>query len=191
MIDLTMLIVSAHDGYPRWLDAGADFIEVDVRRSRAGVIVLAHDDLLEGVAYPAFDEMLDRAAGRVGLQLDLKEEGYEVEVVAAALRRFAAREVVVTTGVDASLRRVKARFPEVRTGLTRRHVEATSHDFIALDRHGASPEALDFCARHGIAVWVWTVDDGSTIRRLLADRRISGLITNRPDVALRLRSARS
>src|SRR5450759_1014432 len=34
-----------------------------------------------------FDELLDVAAGRVGLHLDLKETGYEAQIVHAALDR--------------------------------------------------------------------------------------------------------
>ena len=185
------MIVSAHDGYPRWIDAGADYIEVDVRRSRDGVLVLAHDDLRAGVRYPTLEELLTRMHGPTGLQLDLKEEGSELEIVEAALRRVPAERLAVTTGVDAALRRVKSRFPGVRTGLTRQHVERTGHDFMALDQRYASGEALDFCAAHGIPVWLWTVDDEAALRRLLEDRRVAGVITNRPDVALRLRSARS
>lgn len=185
------MIVSAHDGYPRWLDSGADFIEVDVRRTRDGVVVLAHDELRDGESHPRFEELLERAEGRVGLQLDLKEEGYELEVVEAALRRFPPDRLAVTTGVDASLRRVKGRFPDVRTGLTRQQVEKTDHDFIALDQRHAGSDALDFCAREGISVWLWTVDDRRTMERFIADGRIAGLITNRPDVALGLRSAGS
>lgn len=186
-----MLIVSAHDGYPRWVDSGADFIEVDVRRAPEGVIVLSHDELRHGNTYPRFDELLERAAGRTGVQLDLKEEGYEVELITAALRRLTPEKVVVTTSNDAALRRVKARFPAVRTGLTRRHVEETDHDFIALDRAYASDEALAFCARRGIGVWVWTVDDRDSIERFVDEPRVAGLITNRPELALRIRSARS
>jgi glycerophosphoryl diester phosphodiesterase len=186
-----VLIVSAHDGYPRWVDSGADFIEVDVRRTRDGVIVLSHDEPTDAVDHPRFDDVIERAAGRIGLQLDLKEEGYEVEVIEKALVRLAPDRLAVTSGADAALRRVKDRFPQVRTGLTRRHVEETEHDFIALDAGYASDEALDFCARRGIAVWVWTVDDRASMERFVDEPRVAGLITNRPELALRLRSARS
>lgn len=185
------MIVSAHDGYPRWLEAGADFLEVDIRRTRDGAVVLAHDEVRDGRRYPRFEELLEHAAGRVGLQLDLKEEGYEVELVEAALRHVPADRLAITTGVEPSLRRIKNRFPAVRTGLTRRRVESTDHDFIALDSRHASPTALDFCAREGIPVWLWTVDDRREMERFMGDGRVAGLITNRPDLALGLRSARS
>src|SRR5690349_11157998 len=75
------VIVSAHDGYPRHLRSGADFIEVDVRRNADGVIVLAHDDLKPGRAYPTYDELLAALPPDMGLHIDLKETGFELELM--------------------------------------------------------------------------------------------------------------
>src|SRR6202035_1779658 len=64
-----------------------------------------------------FDELLDVAAGRVGLHLDLKEHGYEVEIVREALDRCPIDRLVITAG-EPEISAVKDEFPEVRTGLT-------------------------------------------------------------------------
>ena len=187
------VIVSAHDGYPRWVDSGADFIEIDIRRTPDGVIVLAHDELEPGATYPTLEEVLDAACSRIGIQLDLKEEGYEVELMRTALARCPAGKVVLTTESPDSARIVKQKFPGVRVGITARDVKATNADFTPLDQEYASEEALDFCARNHIPVWVWTVDDERLMKRFLNDKRVAGIITNRPDRALRLirRSRRS
>jgi glycerophosphoryl diester phosphodiesterase len=37
--------------------------------------------------------------------------------------------------------------------------------------------------------WVWTVDDELNIARFMHDPRVAVLITNRPDIALRFRTA--
>jgi glycerophosphoryl diester phosphodiesterase len=182
-----VLIVSAHNGYPHWVNSGADYIEVDIRRTPQGVIVLAHDVLQPNRKYVAFDQVLEAVDGKIGLQLDLKETGYELDLVQRALEKIPADRLAVTTDVDQSLRRIKANFPEVKTGLTRRHVEPTDADFIALNHRGATDEALSF----GIPIWVWTVDEAWRMEQFVSDGRIAGLITNRPDRALKLRSARS
>jgi glycerophosphoryl diester phosphodiesterase len=176
------VIVSAHDGYPRWLSSGADYIEVDVRRRRDGVIVLSHDELRPGDAPIRFEEVVDRACG---LQLDLKEAGFELELMRAALARCPARNLAVTTDLKQSLRIIKREFPEVRTGLTARHVEDFGADFFALDHTHVAESDL----RAGREVWLWTVDDSRMIERYIQDERIAGIITNRPDLVLSLRSA--
>jgi glycerophosphoryl diester phosphodiesterase len=187
--DLCVLIVSAHQGYPRWVNSGADFIEIDVRRNADGVFVVSHDDLKPGAKHLTLDEVLDVAAGRVGIQLDLKEVGDEIEVVRAALEK--CDRLAVTSPFYESIRTVKDRFPQVVVGLTRQYVEQTDADFIALDQRHATDDALDFCARHSIPVWVWTVDERKLMERFVRDKRVAGLITNRPDQALRLRTERS
>ena len=93
----------------------------------------------------------------------------------------------MTTDNGESLRLIKARYPNVRTGLTRRHAEPTDADFLALDQAFVNDADL----ASGKPVWVWTVDDPRQMRRLFAGGRIAGLITNRPDRALAIRSGRS
>lgn len=180
------MIVSAHDGYPRWVSAGADFIEVDVRRNAEGVFILAHDEPRPGASHPTLDEVFKATDGKVKVQLDLKEDGYEIELMATC----PLDRIVITTGNLESIERIKAVYPQVTAGLTRQFAEETTTDFLALDHRHATDEALDFCASHGIAVWLWTVDDRKLIERCINDPRVAGLITNRPELALKLRTAR-
>jgi glycerophosphoryl diester phosphodiesterase len=169
------VLISAHAGYPRWLRSGADFIEVDVRRDHRGVIVDSHDEPKAGERHVTLDEILAAAAGRIGLHLDLKEPGFEVELMGMMLERFAADKVVVTPDFESSSRIIKQRFPEVRV---------SPIDFVTIDQQ--NPIAYD-----GKPMWIWTVDDKRRIEQLLDDPRIECIITNRPDVALKLRKARA
>ena len=169
------MLVSAHAGYPRWLDSGGDFIEIDVRRDARGVIVDAHDPPEPGADHVTFEQILQAAAGRIGLHLDLKEAGFEVELVTRALERFPAYRVVVTPDFEESGRVIKQNFPDVRV---------SPIDFVTHDQQYPLPN-------EGKPIWVWTVDDPNLMRRLMQDKRVECLITNRPDLALRLRTARS
>ncbi len=167
--------ISAHAGYPRWLDSGADFIEVDIRRDHRGVLVDSHDRPRRGSSYATYEEILRAAQGRIGLHLDLKETGFEFELVSRALERFAPDTVVVTPDFEESARTIKQHFPEVR---------ASPIDFVTCDQS----YAINFDGR---PVWVWTVDEPDAMRRFMSDPRIECIITNRPDWALRLRTARA
>jgi glycerophosphoryl diester phosphodiesterase len=158
-----------------------------------------------------FDELLDLAAGRVGLHLDLKEPDYEAEVVDRALAVSPIDKLVITSGDDV-VRSIKQEFPEVRAGLSLgdelkgappwvklsvrlsevfpgRRLERCRADFVAVQDRLAEINVLRHCARHGIPAWVWTVDEEAAMARFLADGRVAALITNRPEEALRLRSA--
>ena len=152
---------------------------MDIRRSRDGAVVLAHDRLRWWKRYVRFDEVLTTVLPTVGLHLDLKEAGYELELLGRVLERWTADRVVVTPDSESSVKAVKAGFPEVRV---------SPIDFITLDQRYATDAALAAATK---PVWVWTVDDQRQIERFLTDSRIEGIITNRPDLALELRSARS
>ncbi len=218
--------VSAAERYRHAIDRGVDFVEFDVRKTRDGVMVIYHDDrtvsgravgdlaygeLAEELGPEAltFDELLDIAAGRVGLHLDLKETGYEAEVVRAALDSSPLDKLVITSG-DVAIRTVKERFPEITAGLTigediyglapwlklrvrlselfpRGRLERSRADFLAVHQQLAGLTVLRYCQGAGIPAWVWTVDDEPGIARFLADSRVTTLITNRPDIALTLR----
>ena len=158
------------------------------------------------------DEVLDLVAGRAGLHVDLKERGDEAEVVRGVLARCKESEFVVTTGDVESIRTVKQQFPTVVAGLTlgtdmrNAHAWATfrdrlselfpgarlkrSHaDFVAAHQQLARIRLLSYCASRRMAAWVWTVDEEREIARFIADPRVATLVTNRPDLALRLKSA--
>lgn len=169
------MLISAHAGFPRWLDSGADFIEVDVRRDHHGVIVDSHDEPIPGERPATFDEIIEATAGRIGLHLDLKEHGFEAELVGRALERFPADKIVVTPDFMASALAIKRRFPDVRI---------SPIDFVTLDQKTPIPVV-------GKPVWIWTVDDRKRLEKVLTNPRIECIITNRPDLALQLRRARA
>jgi glycerophosphoryl diester phosphodiesterase len=220
--------VSAADRYRHAIALGVDYVEFDVRRTGDGMTVVHHDDWTKsgrvfrdfafsdltdelGSEALTLDELLDIAAGRVGLHLDLKEPGYEAEIVKVMLDRCPVGEFVITSGVE-EVRTIKDAFAQVRAGLSigddltsvapwlrvrhrltelfpRRRIERSRADFIAVHQDLAVLSALRYCDRHGFPAWVWTVDEERSIARFLTDRRVTTLITNRPDIALRLRSA--
>jgi glycerophosphoryl diester phosphodiesterase len=218
--------VQAAERYRRAIELGVDFVEFDVRRTRDGVTVICHDGstvsgrVIRDFAYSelthelgsealTFEELLDIAAGRVGLHLDLKETGYEAAIVRAALDRSPAEQLVIT-GEDVVVQAVKEEFPQVQAGLSigveieglspweklrvrlgelfpRRRLERCHADFVAVHRQLASLTVLRYCESQDMPAWVWTVDDEPGIARFLADRRVTTLITNRPDIAMRIR----
>ncbi|HEY8471596.1 MAG TPA: glycerophosphodiester phosphodiesterase family protein [Natronosporangium sp.] len=229
--------VSAHRGggedHPRgtWeayqsaLDIGAEYVEFDVRKLRDGTLVCFHDprtsrdgpalatlsyrELCDAVGYevPTVPAVLKLLAGRAIGHVDLKETGYEPEVVRLVLAALGPGGFVVTSLEDESIARVSTEFPEVRTALslgrgraelsawqlpfTRlrellplRRIRACGAQWVAVDKNVARRGVLWQCARHGIGAMVWTVDEPELIDRFLTDSRVDVLVTNRPRFAL-------
>jgi glycerophosphoryl diester phosphodiesterase len=215
----------------RALDLGVDFVEFDLRRTRDGVYVVHHDPVLRSgervreLTLTDFQRLagdqaltvaglVDLVGGRAGLHADLKEAGDEEAALALLPIGTGPGRLVVTTGFDVSIPRLKELRPELSVGLSlgrdmdgrppwrvaavrwselfpARRVRSCRPDFLAANVQLARATLLGYCARHSLPAWVWTVDEEAEMRRLLADPRCAVLITNRPDLALAIRDGRS
>jgi glycerophosphoryl diester phosphodiesterase len=126
---------STYEAYAQAAATGAEYVELDIRRTRDRVLVVYHDaragqparpvpeltyaQLCEVSGYPVprVGEVMAMLAGRVTGHLDLKETGYEKEVTDLALATFGPGSFVVTTQ-DASVAAIKRESPGVRTALS-------------------------------------------------------------------------
>jgi glycerophosphoryl diester phosphodiesterase len=156
------------------------------------------------------EDLLDITEGKVGLHIDLKEAGYEAEIARLVQPRFAGR--MVFTGDDSSIKAMKHQFPHLRAGLSLgddlnsaspwrsfrvrlselfpdRRLRACHADFVAVHHQLGRARVLDYCARRSLQAWVWTVDEEEDIANFMADPRVAVLVTNRPDIAMRLRAS--
>ncbi|MCW2984617.1 MAG: glpQ1 [Conexibacter sp.] len=200
------------DAFEQAIAAGADMIEFDVRRTRDDQLIVFHDGVVRGRALagltreevgaatghlpPLAAEVLDLARGRIGVDVELKEDGY-VERILEASAGFGADDLVVTSFLDRVVGHVKQLAPDVRTGLlvgirlselspTGRAMRCGA-DLIAMHFQLAALGALRRADEAGFPVFVWTVNGDAQLRRLLADPRVAAIITDVPERALALR----
>lgn len=218
---------ATYEAYESAPATGAEYVEFDIRRTGDGVLVVHHDarargrllgDLsyaslceLAGYRVPLVRDAMRLAAPRAAGHLDLKETGYEAEVIALAETELGAGNFIATTLEDVSVTAIKRQFPQVRTALSlgrdarglpwaRRaqvraselfplaRIRASGADWVAVHHRLARLSVLRTCAEHGIGVMVWTVDSDRLMDALIADQRVDVLITNRPGRALRRRA---
>ena len=155
------------------------------------------------------DEVMELVDGRVGLHVDVKEAGDEAAIV-RLIQTGCGHSPVFFTGGDDSIRAIKETFPTARAGLTLGEdlerappwrslrvrwselfpgvrLRRCHADFAAVHQRLADIRVLDYCARAHMPAWVWTVDDEVNIARFMRDPRVAVLITNRPDIALRIK----
>ena len=204
---------------------GADMIEFDVRRTKDNVLIAYHDEMIQGHSIkdltlgensqmarnlgfdiPTVEEVLKWARGKIRLDVELKEEGYEKEIVELLSGYFEEDKFVITSFNDASLRVIKERYPDIKTGLIlgkgipSYHILTRLQEFFPMKRcKKAKPDFLvahlkllrvgflERARRNHLPVFVWTVNDEETIWELLRDRRVYGIITDQPDLAVSLR----
>jgi len=209
-----MTLVAAHRGasaiapentleaFERAIEIGADMIEFDVRSTADGVLVAAHDPLPSSryadlhPSPPRLEAVVALCAGRIQLDVELKEPDVEEEVLAVVSAALPLRAFVVTSFLDDVVAAVKRRRPDVRAGLllgretpldvtdVLRRQQAASADFVAphvsLLERGLAADGLT-------ELVVWTVNDEALLRRYLDDPRVSAVITDDPELALAVR----
>lgn len=186
------------------LEAGVDVVEVDVLAVAGRGVVLTHSASELSAEPLSLDEALGLiAASRAGVLLDVKDAGFEAELVEGIRRHdLMERALVSTTRLDI-LRHVAELEPELPRSVTyprnqgraaaRARVPGALPRRIAglLARAGAAAATLNYrvvtaavverCHAMGVAVLVWTVNDAGLARRL-DDLGVDGLITDDPAV---------
>ncbi|MGH3273614.1 MAG: glycerophosphodiester phosphodiesterase [Streptosporangiaceae bacterium] len=227
---------ATYEAYEHAATTGAEYAEFDIRRTRDGELVVFHDATVRDVAgcgpvrplaELSYAELRSAAGYEVPLagsvmrllarhgvagHLDLKETGYEADVVALAVAAFGADGFVVTTLEDVSVSAIKTEFRQVTTALSLgrdlgevawrqrlgvraaelaplARVRRCGADWVAVNYKLARVGVTRACQRAGVGVMVWTVDGDASIDDFLRDDRIEVLITSRPAYAVARRAA--
>jgi glycerophosphoryl diester phosphodiesterase len=124
-----------YDAYRAALDAGAEYVEFDIRRTRDRQLVIFHDAVagpgqpLAGLSYaqlcraagfevPRVPDLMRMIAGKAAGHLDLKERECADDAVELALGILGPAAFVATTLDDACAAAVHARFPTVPVALS-------------------------------------------------------------------------
>ena len=204
------------------IEQGAEWIEFDVRSSQDGVLFIHHDATQGNVilsqltfaairtlpgaeSIPTLVELLRGLKGRVKLDIELKEPGYEAQVVSMATHYFDYEDLLVTSFTDKVLAAVKEADPRVRTGLLVgqslnsqdplqqladlypvRRVRRIKADLVASHYLFGDVIVRWLLRRAGIPMAMWTIDNPRLIRRYLRDPNVVAIITNRPWLGLKL-----
>ena len=213
------------ESFKKAIEIGVDMIEFDVRRTKDQALIVHHDELMEGrqvkeltydeilkmaigqgFSVPTFEEVLKCTSGKIKLDVEIKEEGYEKEVVELLLKYFKKDQFVMTSFYDSCIRKIKDDYPDIKTGLilgtskpknfilTRvseffphKRCKEAKADFLVPHRRLLWFGFLDRAKRENKPVFVWTVNDQRKIWKMLHDERIDAIITDKPDLAISLR----
>ncbi len=194
---------------------GAHAVELDVRRTADGVLVVhhnphladlrliaatAHADLPHSV--PTLGEALDACAGmwvNVEIKNDPEEPDFDPtdliadETVAHLLSRHEDDRWLISCFRIETVDRCRELAPHLRTAWLCTMPPHEVADDLAQRGHAAlhpwfgavTPELIDSCHALGVQVNVWTCDDPARMAEMIA-WGVDGICTNLPDVALQV-----
>lgn len=195
----------------------ADGFEFDVRRTADGVLVVHHEEAIgeqplatltfdraaslaetAGYELPRLSTVIDPLRGRLSLDVELKESGYEAQVVEALLAAGFGDEAVICTSFEqAALDGIRKARPSMRTGLlvwdctweqAVQLFRASGTQLLGPDHAILSPDVLAAAERERIPLVPWTVNDADWLERLFNASAVAGVITDRPQSAITARA---
>jgi len=211
------------ESFEKAVALGADMIEFDVRKTKDNVLIVYHDRLIQGkpineLVYeevkqiagnqgfhlPTVEEVLRWSMGKIRLDVELKEEGYEKELGELLSGHFKEDQFVISSFNEFSLKIIKDNYPCIQVGLllgkfkaplwTRiseffpmERCQKAKADFLVAHFRLLKFGFLERARRSGKSLFVWTVNDEEMIRKLLEDKRVSAIITDQPDLAVSLK----
>ena len=119
-------------GIQQAIELGVDMVEFDVRRTSDDVLVCHHDAKVDGVAVSNLsynmikdnnkhlckvDEVLSLCKGKIGVNLEIKEAGFETRVVDMLVSNFSYEDIYVTSFLPSVIRSVKNIDSKIVSGL--------------------------------------------------------------------------
>ena len=188
---------------------GADAVELDLRLTRDGRLVVLHDadvdrttngrgpvaemtlaelkrlDAGLGDRVPTFEEVLEVTGLPIHAELKVVEAAGPL--AASILERGLAGRVVPISFHPEALRQTKLSLPDLPVGLILRGAPpnpaagASSVDatFVSLEAAYLDEAAVERCQQAGLRVTTWTVNEPEEMRRTL-ETGVDGIVTDRP-----------
>ena len=216
--------VNTIEAFQSAIDLGIPCIEFDLRRTQDGQIICYHDKTIDGIRIrnltydqiltiakskglkiPLFAEVLSLCSGKIGLDIEIKEKGYEDLIISIALQYLDYAEFVMKSFHDSSVRKIKNIDPNIRAGLLLGKLPPKYLWFVSLSHlfpeYRIFKTGADFVSpnykllklgflwrmdRLGRDVYIWTVNEERLLTKFLSNRSISAVITDRPELAMEI-----
>ena len=206
------------------IDLQADFAEFDIRKTKDHQLIVFHNPALNGVdirtltyeeicsatgqegyRVPLLLEVLKLCRGKIKLDIELKETGYEHEIIDMVERFYDYSDYMMKSFIDRSVLRIKELDPNIKAGLLigtpRNNIVHRLNEYFPMHRlHVCKADFIsphyqfvtrDFILRmhlHHKEVYAWTVNDIAKISKLIR-KGVDGIIIDRPDFGLQARMA--
>lgn len=205
------------------IDVKADMAEFDIRRTKDDQLVVFHDRELNGTAVsdmtysqmnalaaveqyriPLLEEVLEFCKGKIYLDIEIKETGFEERVIDMLLKRFGYSydEFSIKSFEDKAALKVKLLDDKIRTGLLlgrskltlekrlseyfpTKRLKACRADFVSPEYHFLTWTFIGRMKREGYPIYAWTINEAELMKKM-EKKQVEAVITDYPDVALRV-----
>ncbi|SFR93749.1 glycerophosphodiester phosphodiesterase [Anaeromicropila populeti] len=191
-------------------------IEFDVRRTKDSQYIIFHDNKVDrkkissltyselaeicshkNIKVPLLIDTLQLCSKRVLFDIELKETGYEREVIEIISNYIDPSHYVITSFHDSVIRTIKQINPDIYTGLLLGKDKATplehfselfpfgrlkksKADFVVPNYKLVTPWLVYKCRKLNYHIYVWTVNKNNVYLKLMK-HKVTAIITDYPD----------
>ncbi|MCR5149530.1 MAG: glycerophosphodiester phosphodiesterase [Eubacterium sp.] len=200
----------------------ADMVEFDVRQTKDNELVVFHDSVFnempiawqnyedmkkaaaaEGFEVPLLIDVVKLCKGRIRMDVEIKESGYEERVVKLLTENLDYNEYSIKSFKDEVVKKIKELDSSIVTGLLigkkhaspwnilkqyfpERRLHDCRADFVSPNYKLVTRFFVRRMHMRGIPVLVWTVNDKKKMLKLFR-MKVNAIITDKPDAALYIR----
>jgi len=204
------------------IDLKIDMVEFDVRRTKDRQLICFHDDQIEGTqisemlfseiteinpVVPTLEQVLWTAKGKIEVDVELKESGYEDEVISMVTDYFNYDYFIMKSFDRNVVRRIKEIDYSISTGLllgkewnllqlvevlkesfTGSGVSIDGADFLSPNSKIVETGLMERLRKKQIPIQVWTVNDENVLEKLISED-IHSVVTDIPERAMEIRES--
>lgn len=151
---------------------------------------------------PKLEDALKALGGKIKIDVDLKEKGRELDIVIRVLKNYDPKKVMVTTRNPKAIKQIKEKYPKLETGLIFGRLNFTGRlpnpfrtlsgyfptkvykeskaDFVVAPYELTSQLFLRAAQKADAPLYIWKCDTPRTVRNMLRNNRVAGIITDIP-----------
>jgi len=194
------------------IELGANAVEMDVRKTKDDKLVVIHDADVKRTTngkglvselmlsqikalsaegnekIPTLEEALDFLDKKVQVLIELKETGYEKQILDLVHAKGLEKNVIITSFLENALQKIRELDDEVATGLiyathknpVKAALELKANYLVALYRfvHTAN---VSKAHENGLKVVVWTINTPSEVEAYVK-KGVDGIASGKPDI---------
>lgn len=198
--------------FEKAIELGVDAVELDVRRTKDDIIVVIHDADVgkttdgegfvneltleeikqfvteKGDKIPTLEEALDFLNKKVKILIELKETGFEKEVLSLIHENELEKDTIVVSFLEEALKKVRQLDNEIETGLIYvRHknpIEAALElkaSYLLSFYRFTHTSNVQKAHQKGLKVIVWTINKREEVSDYVK-KGVDGIASDRPDI---------
>jgi len=192
------------------LELGANAVEIDVRKSKDGKVIISHDDNLKkvfGIDIPLSEATLEELKELTGnrivtleetlrfldrkvekILVELKEAGYEKKVLDVIRKEELEDMVIVVSFLEEALANIRRLDKKIETGLIYTKFRNPLDAALKLNAQYLVPlyrfvhtRDVEKAHKNNLKVIVWTINTKEEAREYIA-RGVDGIASDKPDI---------